>query len=199
MSVSAVSLNEIQAARKTFQVAPKAPLKVKDLESSTPKRFVDRFSDKQITTFFAPYGYIQHERSEDGGTILVLCDGCQIIFDDFSVMAEPVISLFTNNPDFDFGEFTALCEQANTTPSQAIADRLENDVFNAMPYYVERKQEFNKNNLGRIAKDKKYGSILSATVAKQTHRESYAPLHKNFGSTNPEQIADTLARVIPGR
>ena len=199
MSVSAVSLEEIQAARDFSLVKQQSPIKVKSSESSQPKRYVDGFSDKKIAEFFTPYGYISHERSEDGGTILVMCDGCQIIFDDFSVLAEPLISLFTNNTDFNFGEFTAICEQANTTPSQAIADRLEKEIFNSMPYYVERKQKFNENNLGNILKDRKYGSLLSATVSKQKHRESFAPLNKTFGSTDPEKIADTLARLIPGK
>ena len=198
MSVSAVSLQEINEARaaqpaQVFVV----PKKVKS-ESST-KRFIDRFSDKKIAEFFAPYGYITHERSDDAGAVLVLCDSCQIIFDDFSVMTEPTVSLFTNNPSFDFGEFTALCEQASITPSQAISDRLEDEVFGQMPYYVEKKKAFTENNLHGIAKNSKYGKLLKAATTKQSHREKLASLIKTYGSSDPEKIADTLARVIPGR
>jgi len=198
MSVSQVSIKEIQDARasqptQVFTV----PKKVKS--ESSDKRYVDRFSDKKIAEFFAPYGYITHERSDDAGAVLVSCDSCNIIFDDFSVMTEPIFSLFTSNPNFDFGEFTQLCELANTTPSQAISDRLEDEVFGAMPYYVEKKKAFTENNLNRIAKHSKYGRLLKPSTKKQLHRESYASLNKNFGSTDPEKIADTLARVIPGR
>ena len=114
-------------------------------------------------------------------------------------MAEPVISLFTNDPTFDFAEFAALCEQSNITPSQAIADRLEEEIFNSMPYYVEKKKKFNENNFKNISKDQKYGSLMKPSMSKQNHRENLASLNKTYGSTDPEKIADTLARIIPGK
>ncbi len=199
MSVSAVSMHEINAARSNMPVVPQVVKQPKAVSANQEKRFIDRFSDKKIAEFFTPYGYITHERSDDAGAVLVLCNNCQIIFDDFTVMTEPVISLFTNDPTFDFMEFSALCEQANTTPSQAIADRLEEEVFNSMPYYVERKKKFNENNLKNIAKHSKYGSLLKTTVTKQNHRENLASLNKTYGSAEPEKIADTLARLIPGK
>ena len=199
MSVSAVSMKEISDARSTMPVVPQTKKQPKVVSSAQEKRFIDRFSDKKIAEFFTPYGYITHERSDDAGAVLVLCNNCQIIFDDFTVMAEPVISLFTNDPTFDFVEFSALCEQANTTPSQAISDRLEEEVFNQMPYYVEKKKAFTDNNLNGIAKNAKYGKLLKATTTKQIHRENLASLNKTYGSTDPEKIADTLARIIPGK
>ena len=199
MSVSAVSLQEINDARATIPVTPRIVKKIKSNEDKDKRYFIEKFSDKKIAEFFTPYGYITHERSDDAGAILVLCDNCQIIFDDFTVMAEPSISLFTNNTTFDFSEFAALCEQANTTPSQAISDRLEEEVFNQMPYYVEKKKAFTENNLNGIAKNAKYGKLLKATTTKQIHRENLASLNKTYGSTDPEKIADTLARIIPGK
>ena len=199
MSVSAVSLQEISDARSTLPVMPQVSKQPKAVSISQEKRFIDRFSDKKIADFFAPYGYITHERSDDAGAVLVMCDNCQIIFDDFTVMAEPVISLFKSDPEFDFVEFASLCEQSNITPSQAISDRLEEEIFNPMPYYVERKKKFNENNFRNIARNKKYGSLLQSAVAKQNHRENLASLNKTYGSSDPEKIADTLARVIPGR
>ncbi len=199
MTVSQVSLQEISAVRQGLPVSQIEVHKPKKAETSSKKYFIERFSDKKIGEFFAPYGYVTHERSDDAGAILVLCDNCQIIFDDFTVMAEPIVSLFTNNTDFDFGEFSAVCEQANTTPSQAIADRLEEEVFNPMPYYVEKKKAFTDNNYANIASNSKYGKLLKPTTKKQSHRENFASLNKTYGSTEPEKIADTLARVIPGR
>ena len=199
MSVSAVSLQEINDARATIPVTPRIVKKIKSNEDKDKRYFIEKFSDKKIAEFFTPYGYITHERSDDAGAILVLCDNCRIIFDDFTVMAEPSISLFTNNTTFDFSEFAALCEQANTTPSQAISDRLEEEVFNQMPYYVEKKKAFTENNLNGIAKNAKYGKLLKATTTKQIHRENLASLNKTYGSTDPEKIADTLARIIPGK
>lgn len=199
MSVSAVSIQEINEARASVPVTPRIVKKLKSNEAKDKIHFIEKFSDKRIAEFFTPYGYITHERSDDAGAILVLCDNCQIIFDDFTVMAEPSISLFTNNTAFDFVEFAAICEQANTTPSQAIADRLEEEVFNEMPYYVEKKRAFTENNLNRIAKDAKYGKLMKAATTKQSHRENFASLNKTYGSSDPEKIADTLARVIPGK
>lgn len=199
MSVSAVSMQEINEARASVPVTPRIVKKLKSNEAKDKRHFIEKFSDKRIAEFFTPYGYITHERSDDAGAILVLCDNCQIIFDDFTVMAEPSISLFTNNTTFDFIEFAAICEQANTTPSQAIADRLEEEVFNEMPYYVEKKRAFTENNLNGIAKDAKYGKLMKAATTKQSHRENLASLNKTYGSSDPEKIADTLARVIPGK
>ena len=199
MSVSRVSMQEISDARSTIPVPHKVAKKLKSSNAASKKYFIEKFSDKKIAEFFAPYGYITHERSDDAGAILVLCDNCQVIFDDFTVMAEPSISLFTNNTQFDFGEFAAICEQANTTPSQAISDRLEEEIFNPMPYYVEKKKAFTENNLSNISNDPKYGALLRSAVTKQNHRESYASLNKTYGSTDPEKIADTLARIIPGK
>ncbi len=198
MTVSSVSLKEIEQVRESMPARPQV-VKIKTQKPTQDKRFIDSFSDKKIAKFFTPYGYITHERSEDQGAVLVLCENCQIIFDDFSVMVEPIVSLFASNPSFDFEEFSALCEQANITPSQAIADRLEEEIFNPMPYYVERKKKFTDNNLRNIKKNNKYGEILAASVQKQQHRENLASLEKTYGSSDPEKIADTLARLNPNK
>lgn len=198
MSVSAVSIQEINAVRAS-QPTQQFVVPKKEAKSSSTRRYVDGFSDSKIAEFFTPYGYLNHERSSDGGAIRVICEDCEIILDDFTVLADHSISLFTRNPYFNFLDFADLCAQANTTPSQAIADRLEKEVFNKMPYYVERKKKFNENNLRRIAKDSTYGSLLGATVEKQQHRENFAFLNNYYGSSDPEKIADTLARTIPGR
>ena len=198
MSVSAVSLNEINAARASLPVIPTEKPKKTSVQKQE-KRYVDRFSDKKISDFFAPYGYITHERSDDLGAILVLCNNFQVIFDDFTVALEPYMSLFADDTSFDFNEFLSLCEQANITPSQAISDRLEDEVFGSMPYYVEEKKKFTENNLANIARNSKYGSLLKASTTKQNHRESLSSLNKNYGSADPIKIADTLARLIPGK
>ena len=199
MAVSAVSASEIQMVRGNNFVVNNYPVAKTHKQQKEEIRYVDKFSDKKIAEFFAPYGYIEHERSEDGGTILVICNDCQIIFDDFTVMAEPIDNLFLL-PDLNFfGGFAELCEQANITPRQAIADRLEEEVFNSMPYYVERKKKFNEDNLKGIANHQIHGQLLKASVKKQQHRENLASLNKTYGSSDPEKIADTLARLNPNK
>lgn len=193
MAVSKVSASEIEQLRGN-NVVINSPVAKKPKTDKQESRYVDKFSDKKIAEFFAPYGYIEHERSQDGGTILVICNDCQIIFDDFTVMAEGIDNLFLLPELNFFNGFSELCQQANITPSQAISDRLEEEVFNPMPYYVERKQAFTKNNLKRIAHNQLYGKLLKASVAKQIHRETLASLNKTYGSSDPVQIADTLAR-----
>lgn len=199
MAVSRVSASEIQMLRKNNVVVSNYPVAKQPKQPKPETRYVDKFSDKKIAEFFAPYGYIEHERSEDGGTILVLCNDCQIIFDDFTVMAEPIDNLFLLPELNFFGGFAELCEQANITPSQAIADRLEDEIFNPMPYYVERKKAFTQNNLNRIANHQIHGKLLKASVEKQKHRENLASLNKTYGSSDPERIADTLARLNPNK
>ena len=198
MAVSKVSASEIEQLRGN-NVVINSPVAKKPKTDKQEIRYVDKFSDKKIAEFFAPYGYIEHERSQDGGTILVICNDCQIIFDDFTVMAEGIDNLFLLPELNFFGGFTELCQQANTTPSQAISDRLEEEVFNPMPYYVDRKKKFNENNLNRIAHNQVYGKLLKASVKKQKHRENLASLNKTYGSSDPERIADTLARLNPNQ
>ena len=199
MAVSRVSASEIQQLRENNVVVNNYPAAKKHKQIQPETRYVDKFSDKKIAEFFAPYGYIEHERSADGGTILVLCNDCQIIFDDFTVMAEGIDNLFLLPELNFFNGFTELCQQANITPSQAISDRLEEEVFNQMPYYVERKKKFNENNLNRIAHNQIHGKLLKASVEKQKHRENLAYLGKTYGSSDPERIADTLARLNPNK
>lgn len=198
MAVSRVSASEIQMLRGN-NVVMHSPVAKSPRKDKNEIRYVDNFSDKKIAEFFAPYGYIEHERSQDGGTILVICNDCQIIFDDFTVMAEEIDNLFLLPELNFFGGFAQLCEQANITPSQAIADRLEEEVFNPMPYYVERKKAFTQNNLNRIANHQIHGKLLKASIEKQKHRESLASLNKTYGSSDPERIADTLARLNPNK
>ena len=64
MSVSAVSMHEINAARSNMPVVPQIVKQPKAVSASQEKRFIDRFSDKKIAEFFTPYGYITHERSD---------------------------------------------------------------------------------------------------------------------------------------
>lgn len=196
MAVSKVSAQEIEMLRGN-NVVVNSPVAKRPKQDKNEIRYVDKFTDIKIAEFFAPYGYIEHERSVDGGTILVVCNDCQIIFDDFTVMAEGIENFFLLPELSFFAGFSDLCEQANITPSQAIADRLEEEIFNPMPYYVERKKLFTQNNLNRIANNKAYGRLLMASVDKQNHRESLASLRKTYGSSEPVQIADTLARLNP--
>lgn len=198
MAVSRVTAQEIEMLRGNNVVVAN-PVVKHPKQHKDEIRYVDMFKDSKIAEFFAPYGYIEHERSEDGGTILVICNDCQIIFDDFSVMAEGIDNLFLLPELNFFGGFAELCEQANITPSQAIADRLEKEVFNPMPYYVERKKAFTQNNLNRIANHQIHGKLLKASVEKQKHRENLASLNKTYGSSDPERIADTLARLNPNK
>lgn len=196
MAVSKVSINEINDARQSVPVRKTEPKKQSN--SSPEQLYVDRLSDKKIADFFAPYDYLYHQRYEDG-TVWVLCGDCQIVFNDYSLIADHNDFLDVPKGDFDFVEFNTLCEQANTTPSQAIMDRLEDEIFNDMPYYVERKKKFVDNNLLTIARNKKYGKLMQANIQKQQHRENLASLNKTYGDSDPEKIADTLARLNPNK
>lgn len=197
MAVSKVSIDEINNARHSVPV--KKTEAKKQSNTSQEKRYVDRLSDKQIAEFFAPYGYVFHDRYENEGSILVICNDCQIMFNDFTLAADECNFMNIESGGFSFSEFNTLCERANTTPSQAIQDRLEDEIFNDMPYYVERKKKFTNNNLSRISRNRKYGPLLHATIQKQLHRENLASLNKTYGSSDPEKIADTLARLNPNK
>lgn len=197
MAVSKVSIDEINDARHS--VPAKKTETRKQSYISQEECYVDRLTDKKIANFFAPYGYVFHERNDKDKSIWVLCNDCQILFNDFSLIADHSNILNNDNNEFDFVEFSILCEQANTTPSQAIQDRLEDEIFNGMPYYVERKKKFTEENLQNIAANKKYGKLMQANTQKQQHRENLASLNKTYGDSDPEKIADTLARLNPNK
>lgn len=197
MAVEKVTLSEIESLRSTM------PVQVQDkpqkTENAKPEKFyVQRMSDKKIAEFFAPYEYRMHERSEDGSMIFVLCDSFQIVFDDFNVMTSPINNFYIEPSEF-FTKFTDICEEARITPDQAIADRLEDEVFKGMPYYVENKKKFIDNNLKTIAKNPEFGKLLKASATKQKHRENYTYLNKTYGDSDPIKIADTLARLNPNK
>lgn len=197
MAVSRVSIDEINNVRHSIP-AKKATAK-KQSHTTQEVSYVDRLTDKRIANFFASYGYVSHKRDESNSSILVTCNDCQIMFNDFTLTAEPRDFMVVEDENFNFLEFSVLCEQANTTSSQAIQDRLEDEIFNDMPYFVERKKKFTNNNLKNVASDKKYGWLMLANTQKQQHRENFASLNKTYGSSDPEKIADTLARLNPNK
>lgn len=197
MAVESVSLDEIKKARSVNAVT--AEKKTQQIAAKKPAEFfVDKFSDKKIAEFFAPYGYFTHQKDNDG-IVEVICNDCIIVFNDFSAYADATnwYNADENEQHFNFHRFYELCAKHNTTPSKAIADRLEVEVFNKMPYYVERKQKYTESLLNEVENDKDYGKLLSASVEKERLRESYSPLNKNFGSTNPEKIANVLSTLAP--
>lgn len=197
MAVEKVSLSEIESLKKSLPVQVQKNSK-KTESKDHEKHYVQRISDKKIAEFFAPYGYVMHERSEDGSTIFVLCNSFQLVFDDFNVMTSSINNFYVEQSDF-FTKFSNICEEAQITPDQAIGDRLEDELFKDMPYYVETKKKFIGNNLKAIAKDQEFGKLLKASVTKQRHRENYTYLNKFYGDSDPIKIADTLARLNPNK
>lgn len=196
MAVEKVSLSEINSVRADIPQTPKiAP---KQTQKSNDRNYVSRISDKQIAEFFAPYGYESHERSVDGSCIFVLCNSFQAIFDDFTVMTADRNDFYKSHSLF-YDNFTSLCEEIRITPDQAIADRLEDEIFNSMPYYVEKKRQFIENNLKAVSANQQFGKLLKASTEKQAHRENYATLNKIYGDSDPVKIADTLARLTPNK
>lgn len=197
MAVEKVSMSEIEMMRRNQPIQVQE--KPQKQETKKPEKFyVQKISDKKIAEFFTPYGYKTHERSDDGSMIFVLCDSFQIVFDDFNVMTSPITNFYVPASDF-YTKFTDVCEEARITPDQAIADRLEDEVFKDMPYYVENKKKFIDSNLKSIAKNQEFGKLLKASATKQKHRENYTYLNKFYGDSDPIKIADTLARLNPNK
>lgn len=199
MAVQSVSLDEIKKARGA-SAQPSQQKSVKTARADSTNQYINKMTDKQIREFFAPYGYFDHVRNEKAGTIEVLCFDCMIIFNDFTLLAgERNWYDADGEHQFNFHEFSMLCAQIGTTPSRAIADRLEKEVLSKMPYYVERKKAFTENNIDGAANDSQYGYLLQATAEKEKLREGYASLNKTYGSTDPVKIADTLATLSPNK
>ena len=198
MAIEVVSLNEINKARELNQ--NNNSQNSKQIAKAMPaKFFVDKFSDKKIAEFFAPYGYFTHQRDEQSGIVDVLCNDCIIIFDDYSAYANSTNWYDVDDKEkaFDFHTFEVLCEKHNTTPSKAIYDRLETEVFNKMPYYVERKKAHNEELFNEVENSGVYAKLLAPSIQKERLRENFSSLNKNFGSTDPEKIANVLSTLAP--
>lgn len=192
-------LENIRAAEvksKTFSPERKSQSSQDKFKTNPEKAYLEKFSDKAIAEFFAPYGYIAHERSYDGTMIYVECDTFQLAFNPFSVVISPLANYSFYKPqDPFFDNFVDACYELGITPETAIEARLTEEIFNKMPYYVETKAASTKEKLEAVKHNSPFKEILTPAITDLAFAATRNPLDKKFGSTDPEKIADTLARL----
>lgn len=189
-----------QAQNNNFE-KPKNSSTSKDKYQTNPeKAYLEKFSDKDIAEFFAPYGYLSHERSFDGTMVYVECETFQLTFTPFSVVTStlPNYGIYSSQASF-FDDFVNSCYELGITPETAIEARLAEEVFNKMPYYVETKAASTKEKLEAVKNNSPFKEILEPVITDLTFEATRNPLDKKFGSTDPEKIADTLARLNPNK
>lgn len=192
MAVSRVSLGDINMARETI---PQKPIqKPKASNKSASKTYVDMISDEKLKKFFSKYqslGYVTHYRDEESKTIKVICDDFEIIFNDFVATIGPRTDI---EPSYKYDEFRFSCQVAGTSPDAVITSLLATELFGGLPYYTEKKHQFDVNNIESL-RTGIFKDITQPAAAAQMLSAKQPLMQKMYGSDSPEVIAEVMNSV----
>lgn len=192
MAVSHVSTTDIDLARQT--IPAKTEQKTNSKPKAAGKTYVDMISDEKLKKFFSKYqslGYITHYRDEESKTIKVICNDFEIIFNDFVATVGPRTDI---EPSNKFDEFKFSCQVAGTSPDAVITSLLATELFGGLPYYTERKHQFDVNNIASL-KTGAFKDITAPAVAAQMLSAEQPLMKKKYGSDSLEDIAEVMNSV----
>lgn len=190
MAVSHVSLEDISLARGIMPEAKPQPVKVQTPRSK--QAYTDMISDEKLKKFFSKYnslGYISHLRDEESKTIKVICNDFEIIFDDFITTVGPRTDL---DSTMMFDEFKFSCQVAGTTPDAVVGSLLASELFGGLPYYTEKKHQFDANNLKSL-KNGSFRDITGPAVAARGLMIEQPLMMKMYGSSSLEDVAQVIS------
>lgn len=190
MAVSHVSLDDICLARGTMP-EPQKPQPVKSKSPSANKAYVDMISDEKLKKFFSKYnslGYISHLRDDESKTIKVICNDFEIIFNDFITTVGPRTDVDTS---MMFEQFKFACQVAGTTPDAVVGSLLSSELFGGLPYYTEKKHQFDSNNLKSL-KNSQFKDIVGPEISSKGLQIEQPLMMKMYGSSSLEDIAQVM-------
>ena len=191
MAVSRVSFEDISLARGEMPttVTPKT-----SVSSGRPtKSYVDMISDEKLVKFFSKYkslGYVSHLRDDESKTIKVICNDFEVIFNDFCTTVGPR----EDQPTQMYEDFKFSCGVAGTTPDAVVDSLLSTELFGNLPYYTEKKHQFDSNNLKSL-KTGSFKDIVGPAVSARAMMIEQPLMTKMYGSDSLEDIANVMNSV----
>ena len=197
--VSHVSREELEAARSASTFSrPQNSSNRNPLNTKSKKYFVDELTDLDIINFFSRYGYLSHQRGfidEVGSCINVDCEDMIIMFSDFTVDCEPIRNRSAEGI-FNYDEFEAMCKMIGSEPRIVVADSIFLELLGSLPYYVEKKEDFDANNREKVYRKapENYKNILKKPLVVQAAKDSAPQTIKQYGGATPQDILSTASR-----
>ncbi len=191
MAVSRVSFEDINAARGTMPV--QAPRKTSVSSGRPTKFYTDMISDEKLVKFFSKYkslGYVSHLRDDETKTIKVVCNDFEIIFNDFCTTVGPR----EDAPAQIYEDFKFACGVAGTTPDAVVDSLISTELFGGLPYYTEKKHQFDSNNLKSL-KTGSFKDIVGPAVSARAMMIEQPLMTKMYGSDSLEDIANVMNSV----
>ena len=192
MAVSHVSLDDINIARGTM---PASQTTKTSVSSSRPTKFyTDMISDEKLKKFFSKYkslGYVSHVRDEESKTIRVICNDFEIIFNEFMTTVGPRNDAPSSQM---YEDFKFSCGVAGTTPDAVIDSLISTELFGGLPYYTEKKHQFDSNNLKSL-KNGQFKDIVGPAVSARAMMIEQPLMTKMYGSDSLEDIANVMNSV----
>ena len=192
MAVSRVSFDDINAVRGTMpvQVEPKT-----SVSSSRPTKFyTDMISDEKLVKFFSKYkslGYVSHLRDDESKTIKVICNDFEVMINDFFTTVGPREDAPSSQI---YDDFKFACGVAGTTPDAVVDSLLATELFGNLPYYTEKKHQFDSNNLKSL-KTGSFKDIVGPAVSARAMMIEQPLMTKMYGSDSLEDIANVMNSV----
>ena len=101
---------------------------------------------------------------------------------------------------FNYAEFERDSNAIGMTAEQAIYEYFYQNCLSKLPYYTKKKNEFDQ----RVADDIElginrsgYSQLLGPAIKRQRATANLRVTEKEFGSTDPQKIADLFSRLNP--
>lgn len=161
-SIQHVSLSEIETA--LGRPLDKTTIQNFIDKSEQKKSYVEKLTDKEITDFFQPFGFIAMIRENFNGfpAIEVICEDFDIAISDYDVAVNFDIDKSSINPKnpFDFESFVEYCNTIDTTPEQALSEIIKINLLGQRFHsygrtYEQKKQQQRKNAFESLPKSMK--------------------------------------------
>ena len=203
MAVTRVTKDEIQKSRQHIIQA----------QNNTPKKNIEKqpdyliqIKDSDIIYLFNDFGYLSHERSKE--FIHVDCLEFEVFFNDFTLVSskksqsqiesQKLSNINAILTPFKYSEFEKYCDMMGVTVENAIYNYIYDKLFKYLPYYVENKVRFDKNNIDLvelITNKTNYKNLIKPSINKQYAVAELNNLEHKYGTTNPEKISKFLNNI----
>ena len=127
---------------------------------------------------------------DESKTIKVICNDFEVIFNDFCTTVGPR----EDQPTQMYEDFKFSCGVAGTTPDAVVDSLLSTELFGNLPYYTEKKHQFDSNNLKSL-KTGSFKDIVGPAVSARAMMIEQPLMTKMYGSDSLEDIANVMNSV----